>query len=168
MSYTFDTFIQKFPEVKLPISVSEESISEFSMENDPLSEKLIVEHLLPYEETEPDDMTEYVACFRIPGLKDIHAIVFWKAALLSYEYVLATFEKGGKLIAKQTIAGTASDGKAIVRSAARIDEDFTIYIVSGISDAAETIYDATQSTTKELELLPDGRLVQLGKEEVEE
>ncbi len=161
MKFTFDTFIEKFPEVKLPVSVSEENVSEFSLENDPLSEKLIVEHILPYEEGELDDMTEYIACFRIPNLKNIHAIVYWKASLLNYEYVLATFEKGGKLIAKQTIAGTVSDGHIIVRSAARIDEDFTIYIVSGPTEGPDDVYDASQSTTKEIELLPDGRLMEM-------
>lgn len=163
MKFTFDTFIQLFPEIQLPVSVSEESVHTFSAENDPLPEKLVMEHLLPIEPEgdDPDDLTEYIACFRLAEVKNFHAIVYWKAGLLNYQYILATFEKGGKLIDRQVIAGTLSDGSSILRSAARIDTDFTIYIVSGLTEGSEEVYDANLSTTRELELLPDGRVMEL-------
>ncbi|MBK9012711.1 MAG: hypothetical protein IPM82_00720 [Saprospiraceae bacterium] len=157
---TFNQFVQLFPEEKLPISITEESASEFSLENEPLPQKAIDEFLLPLE-PDSDELTEFVPGFRIPDLKDVHAILYWKAGLLNYQYVLATFEKSGKLIDKQVIAGTISDGKSIVRSVARIDEDMTIYMVSGMFEGSEEDYDANQSMAKELELLPDGRMIEL-------
>ncbi len=157
---TFNQFIQKFPEEKLPVSISEDSASAYSLENEPLSQKAIEDFLLPIED-ETDDLTEFVPCFRLSGLKDATALLYWKAGLLSYQYVLATFDKSGKLIDRQVIAGTVSDGRGIVRTVARIDEDMTIYMVSGMSEGSEDEYDASRSTAKELELLPDGRMIEL-------
>jgi hypothetical protein len=157
---TFNQFIQKFPEEKLPISITEESASTYSLENEPLSQKAIEDFILPIEEV-TDELTEFVPCFRIGGLKDTTALLYWKAGLLSYQYVLATFEKSGKLIDRQVIAGTVSDGHGIVRTVARIDEDMTIYMVSGMAEGSEDEYDASKSTAKELELLPDGRMIEL-------
>ncbi|MBK8566396.1 MAG: hypothetical protein IPN76_24440 [Saprospiraceae bacterium] len=157
---TFNQFIQKFPEEKLPISITEESASAYSLDNEPLSEKAIEEFILPIE-TGVDELTEFVPCFRIEGLKDAIALLYWKAALLSYEYVLVTFEKSGKLIDRQVIAGTVSDGHGIVRTVASIDEAMTIYMVSGMAEGAEDEYDASTSTAKELEMLPDGRMIEL-------
>ena len=111
---TFNQFVQKFPEEKLPISITEDSASEFSLENEPLSQKAIEDFILPLEE-DTDELTEFVPGFRIAGLKDVTAILYWKAGLLSYQYILATFEKSGKLIDRQVIAGTVSDGRGIVR-----------------------------------------------------
>jgi hypothetical protein len=161
MANTFAAFLKKFPEVKLHVSITEDTASEFGKENEPLNERMILDNILPIEgETEIDEMTEYVACFRLAGLKDIHAVVYWKASLLNYEYVLVTFEKNGKPITGQVIAGTTSNGKTIIRSVAKIDEDFTIYIVSGQVEGSDENYDATNSTAREIELLPDGRLVE--------
>ncbi len=157
---TFNQFLQKFPEVKLPISITEESASEFSLDNDPLPQKAIEDFILPMEE-EFDDLTEFVPGFRIEGLKDIQAVLYWKAGLLNYQYILATFEKTGKLIDRQVIAGTVSDGRSLVRTVARIDEDLTIYMVSGLAEGSEDEYDASTSTAKEMELLPDGRMIEL-------
>ena len=157
---TFNQFVQIFPEEKLPISISEDSASIYSLENPPMPQKAIDDFLLQLE-PDMDDMTEFVPGFRIPGLKDIHAILYWKAGLLNYQYVLATFEKNGKLIDRQVIAGTISDGKSIVRTVARIDEDMAIYMVSGMAEGSDQEYDASASTAREMELLPDGRMIEL-------
>lgn len=157
---TFNQFVQLFPSEKLPISLTEESAFVFSQENEPLPQKAIDDFLMQLE-SDADDLTEFVPGFRIEGLKDIHALLYWKAGLLNYQYILATFEKSGKLIDRQVIAGTVSDGRSIVRTVARIDEDMTIYMVSGMAEGSEEEYDASQSTAKEMELLPDGRMIVL-------
>ncbi|MBI5917457.1 MAG: hypothetical protein HY842_18975 [Bacteroidetes bacterium] len=157
---TFNQFLKIFPEVTLPVSITEESASAFSLDNDPFTGQMIEEFLLPLE-PDMDDLTEFVPGFRIAGLNDIHAVLYWKAGLLSYQYVLVTFEKSGKPIDRKVIAGTVSDGKIIVRSVARIDEYLTIYIVSGVASGSDDLFDANESTARELELLPDGRMVEL-------
>ncbi|MCF8246223.1 MAG: hypothetical protein K9J37_05435 [Saprospiraceae bacterium] len=157
---TFNQFIQIFPEEKLPISITEESASDYSLQNIAMPQKAIDEFLLEID-PDVDEMTEFVPGFRIAGLKDIHAIVYWKAGLLNYQYILATFEKSGKLIDSHVIAGTVSDGLSIIRTVARIDEDMTIYMVSGMAEGSDEDYDASQSTAREMELLPDGRMIEL-------
>lgn len=163
MASSFNEFLKKFPEVKLPVSITEETASEYGMINDPLPERMILEFILPIEgmEAGDDGMTEFVPCFRIAGLKNFHAVVYWKASLLNYQYALVTFEKGGKTIDGQVIAGTVAHGNVITRSVARIDDDMTIYIVSGQTEGSSETYDAQNSTAREVELLPDGRLVEL-------
>ena len=145
----------------MPVTFSEEDAMLYSAENQPLPHKLINEFILPYDE-EFDDLTEYVPCISIDGIKKFDAVVFWKASLLNYQYILMTFEKGGKPIMKRTLAGTFSNGEKIMRSIARIDDDLSIYIMSGPTDDPNGFYEAANSTTLELELLPDGKIIELG------
>lgn len=156
----FDQFLSIFPKVKLPVTISEESTHAFSQENNALPERLINEFIMPYEEN-VDELTEFVAGFRIDGIKDFHAIVYWKATLMNYQYILATYTKSGLLIDRAVIAGTYSDGKVITRSFARLDDDWSITIVSGQMEGSEEDYDASSSRTIELDLMPDGKIVPL-------
>ena len=157
---TFEIFVQKFPELSPPITLNEENAVEFSRGNEPLPAKLVAEHLTPIE-PESDEFTEFVGCFRLPNLKDFHALVYWRAGLMDYQYILATFTKGGKLLDRRVLAGLVSDGKNIARSVAQIDSDNSITILSGFQKGDDTLYKAANSTTLDLELLPDGRIVEL-------
>jgi len=160
MATTFRHFLDKFPKVNLPQTLSEEDARIYSKDNEPLPDKLIQEFILP-NDTEVDDLTEFVPCFKLADTKDFHAVVYWKAGLMNYQYTMLTFDKSGKAIDKKTLAGTISNGIAIVRSVARIDNDMSIYIMSGHTDRDETHFDAAESTTVELELLPDGKMMEL-------
>ncbi len=161
MTYSFDKFVQIFPEASLPLTLTEESAHEFGLENDPLSQRMIDENIIPYEEEEFDDMTEYIACCRLPQHKDYLALIYWRAALLNYKYVLHTYTNEGKLIDRRVIGGTFSDGKVITRSVAQIDEDGSIFIVTGQAEGSDEFYDASQSRTVELELLADGKILEM-------
>ena len=161
---SFDAFIERFPEVPLPVSLTEESSSLFAAENDPLPERLIEEHILPVErlfDEESDQLTEYVPCLRLAGITEYHAVVYWKASVHGYQFILATFEKGGKLIDREVIAGTYWDEDIITRSVAKIDEDMSVYIVSGQTTASTNQFNPDESTARELELLPDGKIIEL-------
>jgi hypothetical protein len=160
MRTSFNQFLKIFPEVTLPVTIGEDAEHEFSIVNPPIPAIMIEEHILPLEE-DADDFTEFIACFRIGGIKDFQATVYWKAGVMDYQYVLCTWGKTGELIDRHVIGGTFSDGNVITRSFARIDEEWAIYIVSGQADKSEQLYDAGRSTTVELELLPDGRIVEL-------
>ena len=155
----FAQFLEKFPEIELPITLNDEAQYIFSRRNDPLPVEMIDHFLAPIEESAADPLTEFVACFRIPETYEFHAIVYWMAGLMDYKYVLATFTKKGVLIAKRAISGTFSDGKLLTKSIATIDEDWIIYVVSGQSDVEQLDYDASSSTAYQLELLPDGKII---------
>ncbi len=154
----FESFLEKFPEVTLPVTLGESTHHEFSLQNEPLNQIMIDQYIALYDENEADEFTEFIACFRFPKTEGFHALVFWRAGLMDYRYVLATYNKRGEMIAQRIIAGTFSDGKKITQSVATIDEDWTIGVASGQSDAVSGAFDATASTTFSLELMPDGSI----------
>lgn len=153
----FNNFLGYFPELELPVTLNDEIHLVFSSKNQALSQAAIREFILPFDQSK-DDLTEFIACFKIPQTHDFHAIVYWKAELMNYNYVLATFTKEGLPIDVKVIAGTFSDGKQLTTSIATIDEDWMIFIVSGQTDHSSSEYDAASSKTHQLELLPDGTI----------
>ena len=151
-------FLELFPEVKLPITLTDESSRIFSQSNEPFPQRMIDQYLIPLEADGVDEFTEFVPCFRIPETYDFHAVVYWMAQLMNYQYVMVTFTKDGLLIDKKVLAGTFYDGKSLLTSVATIDEDWTMLIVSGQSDS-DTTYDASGTRTQKLELLPEGQII---------
>jgi hypothetical protein len=145
--------------VELPVILGEESHHEFSRRNDPLSEMMIETFIAPWETDDIDfELTEYIACFRIANTKDFHALVYWRAGLMDYRYVLATYSKTGKMLDSRVIAGLYSDGQTLIQSVATIDEDWGISIASGQSDAKSGDFDPSASTQYTLELMEDGSI----------
>lgn len=156
MKVKFQDFLFKFPEVELPVTLSEETLAVFSKENDPINSLMAYQFINVFEDNDMDDMTEYVPCFKVPKTENFHAIVYWKAELLNYQFVLMTYDKAGNYIDSRTLAGTTSNGELVIKSVATFGEDWSIYIVSGAQETTADIYDAGTSTTTELELAPDG------------
>lgn len=155
---SFEQFLSFFPEIELPITLSEDSHFDFSQHNKPLPAVAIDTYLATEAD---DDLTEYVACFKVPQTKGFHAIVWWKAGLLEYEYQLATFDESGNPIDKRAIASTKASGNALVRSVVTIETDWLINIVEGM----EFIIDGRSSFNPEknkvynLEMTADGDII---------
>lgn len=156
---SFKHFLKKFPKIDLPITLTEDIVHEFSRANDPLPTLMIDQFIAQSESQEIDEFTEYIACFRLPDTVNFHAIVYWKAHLLTYEYLLATFDKKGNFIEKKVIAGTKVEGESLVRSVATIDEERMIYIVGGVASSKDKIYNASSSLSLNVQLLDTGRIV---------
>lgn len=157
---TFFDFLEKFPVLKLPVTLSPDVEIEFSRNNKPLSPVMVSKLIAAIEGDQPDEFTEFVPCFQIHKTDGFHAIVYWKAGLMNYQYILATLDPKGTLIDKRVIAGTYSDGETLVQSVATIEDDWIIYIISGQShtDKTET-YDASTSKAFNLELLASGEII---------
>lgn len=154
----FIDFLESFPEVELPVILGENTHLEFSRRNPPIPTPIIHTFIEPLED-DFDEFTEIIACFRVAKTHDFHAVVYWKAGLLNYQYILATFEKNGRPIDRAVVAGMYTDGDVLTQSVANFEEDWMIHIVSGqLKDGGKT-YDATTSRKVDLELLPDGRIV---------
>jgi hypothetical protein len=160
MSVNYSFFIQKFPEVELPLTLVEDAHHDFAKENEPLPTTAIEQYIAFYEATEPSEFVEYVPCFRLPRAKEakFDALVYWRADLLSYDYVLATYDiQSGKMIDKRAIAGTQVVGNTVRRVAATIDDKRNIFIVEGGSNDGNS-YDALNSKAQQLELLENGKI----------
>ena len=155
----FSDFLARFPEVDLPITLADDLHHTFSAENAPLSAEMVAQFIQPAEPQEPDELTEFIAGFRLKETFDVHALVYWRAGLLDYQYIMLTFDKKGTVIDRRVLGGTHVDGQIVTKSVATIDPDWTIYVVTGqtLNDA---VYNAGESRTFELELLPDGRVVE--------
>ncbi len=148
-----------FPEIELPVTLSAETHHVFSKENKPLPLGLIATFLSNDHEQDQDGYTEYVACFQLPTQSHWQALVYWRAGLMEYEYILTTFEKNGKRISSKVIAGTKSNGETILTRIATIDEEGLITIAEGITNTAERHYNAKDSHTYQLELTATGDIL---------
>jgi hypothetical protein len=149
-----------FPAIELPITLTSEIHHVFLRENKPLPQELINKFLQPDGE-EDDGLTEYAACFRLAGTDLYKAIIYWKASLLSYEYILATYRNSGQLIESRVIGGTKSDGTTLLKRIATIDEDSLILVAEGIGPLDERQYNANQSHTYQLEIAETGDIFQM-------
>lgn len=156
--FPFPEFVAKFPPVSMPVTLGEETHHAFSTENEPLSDGLIRQYILPYESAEADEFTEFVPCFAIDDTDKFIALVWWRASLLEYEYVLATFTDKGEMIDRKTIAFTRVREGKIQRAVASIDEEWEIFIAEGTSAGADEAFDPGTSHTFRLEILPDGQI----------
>jgi hypothetical protein len=153
----FSDFLQKFPRVELPITLGEEAHHVFSTENEPLSAAMIEQFIAPLDGGEKDEFTEYVPCFSFETGEKFAALVWWKAELLSYRYILATFTEKGEVIDLRVIAYTLVKEAEIRRAVATIDGELSILMVEGAS--VNDVYDPEQSVTRILEILPNGQIV---------
>ena len=153
----FDQFVDFFPEVDLPVTLTEESSLDFSRLNTPFSGEAVAKFIIPIE-AETDEYTEYLPCFRLKNVGNIHALVYWKAGLLNYEYKMVTFDSDGMLIDGKVIAGTITNQETIVRTVSTIDEDWIIHTVVGQQEV-NTNKLSTDSKSYTLELLATGEII---------
>ena len=144
----------------MPATLGEDTHHVFSVENDPLSDELIAQFIHPTEEVTPDDeFTEYMPCFAIGNTKEFIALVWWKAELLNYEYVLATFDPKGQLIDREVIAYTRVEDGKVHRAVAAINSALEIAIALGTSSDDGDSFDPATSKTVEMEVLASGEIV---------
>ncbi len=173
----FNLFLKYFPEVELPILLGEDEHHTFSAENEMLPPDLVGKFLLQgeyefiplmqdaLEEVEEDDnaFIEYIPCFKLPDTDGFHAVVYWKADLLKYEYILNTFDLNGKSIAAHVVGGMKAEGNQVKQSVTHIQEDGFIYIAEGVAEyeVGTTDFDALDGKTVRLELLNNGKILEL-------
>lgn len=154
-----EKILHYFPATALPLLLSDDHISDIENAVDQLPQSFIEEHIMVWENEEDDEMTEYIAVASLPSIeKKIFPIVYYKAGLLKYEFILATFDKEGNLICRKPIASTVVEGTLVKRSIASIEPDYIINIIAGQSDNGED-YDPSMSKPFSMEVLPDGEII---------
>jgi hypothetical protein len=146
-----------FPETELPIIVSEDYLSDYETNADPFPQVFIDEVLLEWEK-DADEFTEFIPCFRLPKEEKFNAVVYWKGALLRYDFILVTLDKNGELINKKSIASTIVNDNVIKKSVASIEPDLIINIIAGQTLDGEE-YDASMSKAFAMEVLPTGEII---------
>lgn len=157
---TFNMFLSAFPGIDLPVTLTEENLTDFQKHTLPLSIGAISAFIVPVEGP-MDDFVEYVPCFRLKDTHDFHAIVYWKGELMKHRYILVTYDLQGQPIANAVIAGILYDGAAVIRSVATMDEDWIINIVEGDLPDDYDQYAPQRSRAYQMELLATGEIVEL-------
>jgi hypothetical protein len=158
MKVNFTNYLGRFPEIELPVTLRDDSNHDFEA-NPPLQDEMIEQYITRYEAVEVDDFTEYMACFQLPASAKFQAIVYWKAGLLNYDFVVATHGKDGNMIDKKAIAGIKVVGQDILRSIATIDPDLAINIAEGMEiNGGDFNADATK--TRRFQILESGLIEQ--------
>lgn len=143
----------------MPVTLGEETHHAFGVENEPISDAMIEQFILPIEPGAAlDEFTEYIPCFAIDDTDSFIALVWWKATLLTYEYFLATFTPKGERIDCKVIAKTTVENDRIYRSVAHINEEYEITIGEGVSSEGGTYFDPTSSKTRFMEILANGEI----------
>ena len=158
-----ENFLEFFPVAELPLTIGEETVRAISHSTEPLPGSLIEAFIHPLEEAMVnEEFTEFVACLQFPHQEKYTAIVYWRADLLQYHYVLVTLDKvTGEMIARQVIAGTSFDGEELLQSSAAITEDLTVYIVSGQGQAMDYDYSASGSTAQRYQVTSQGKIIEV-------
>lgn len=163
----FADFLALFQVAELPVSLTLDSHKAFEEISDLIPPDLVSNFIMQEDELPEEEFTEYLPCFKLPDAKDreYKSVVYWKASLMRYDFILATYTKTGIPISRQVIAGTSSDGKTIVRKLATIEKDFSIEIIASEQDAHSFHFDPSASYELSYELLPNGYISQLNEKE---
>jgi hypothetical protein len=158
MKVNFTNYLGRFPEIALPVTLRDDSNHDFEA-NPPLQDEMIEQYITRYEAVEVDDFTEYMACFQLPKTEKFQALVYWKAALMNYDFVIATYGKDGNMIDKKAIAGIKVVGQNITRSIATINDDLAINIAEGMEiNGADFNPDTTKA--RRFQILDNGLIEQ--------
>ena len=160
MKSKFEYYLDKFPVVELPITLTEDMYVEFNKHNDMLKNEFIKEFIHAYEPNDPEDYTEVVPCLKLKKKDDIHYLVYWRADLLNYSFIFASYNKAGKMVDKKAIAGLEVRGNKIYRTAAVINDDYSVVCVEGVENADKT-FDAEASVSRRYETTSAGLIEQL-------
>ncbi len=152
---SFAEFIEFFPLQELPFSLLPD-IGQIQSGTLPLPGIMLEAYILPIEGDEVDEYTEYIPYGRIAGTKDFQALVYWKASVMLYEFILATYTNAGDLISHAIVGGLRSDQEGLLHSVAIIHEDMTITIAEGLSLEEDESLDINKTNTYQMAILPNG------------
>lgn len=151
----FAEFIEYFPPLDLPFSLLPD-LSQIPSDPIPLPGVLQESFILPFESSETDEFTEYVPYGRIQGLKDFHAVIYWKAGVLRYEFILASYSLEGAPLSHAIVGGLRYEEEGVLHSVAVIHEDLSITIAEGIADTDDSTLDPNQTQTYQMMITPAG------------
>jgi hypothetical protein len=158
----FSYFLEQFPELELPLNLTEETVRTISRETPPLTPRVIEQFILPVEPGQASDLTEFVACSRLPEAENYVGLIYWRADLAQYHYTLVTFNpKTEELIDRLVLAGTSYDGTEVTQTNALVTEALMIYQVSGQGSGEDYQYRASNSTARRFQVADSGKIIEL-------
>jgi hypothetical protein len=161
----FQQFLALFAPVELPVTLTLDSHRTFEQIADLIPPDLSASFIGQDDELPEEEFTEYLPCFILPGDKEFISLVYWKASLMRYDFIIATYTKSGIPISRQVIAGTSSDGKIITKKVATILPDGSIDVIASHQSVNDLHFDPSQSQELNYELMPNGFIALLNENE---
>lgn len=158
---SFSNFLSRFPEIDLPVTLTDETEREISTRHDPLPMAMVDEFLGNFFPLEfIDEYTEFVPCFRLKETRKFYAVVIWVAELTKKQFYLLTLNDKGHALQSKIIGGMILVGDKILRTAAHIDKEWLIHTVSGVAELQNPDEGNKETISSVIELMNDGSIVQ--------
>jgi len=153
----FAEFLGFFPLLITPFSLLPD-LQQIPSDPIPLPGALLDEFIIPFEGDETDDFTEYIPFGRIAGTKDFQAVIYWKAGVLRYEFILATYSMTGKPLYHAIVGGIRYEDEGTIHSVAVIHEDLRIIIAEGMSEQDDQVV-SPETQTYQMAIKPSGEIM---------
>lgn len=141
-------------------------IQQIPYSSQPLPGMFLDAFILPFEGEEMDDFTEYIPIGRVDGTHDFYALIYWKAGIMQYEYVLATFSLAGKPLSHAIVGGIRYQESDALHSVGVIHEDMNITIAEGVSMEGMAA-SLEEANTYQMFIQPSGQINYGSNEEIE-
>ncbi len=153
----FEEYLGFFTPLDLPFSLLPD-LEQIPSDPEPLPGTLQEAFILPFEGDEVDEYTEYIPFGRIAGTKEYHALIYWKAGVLRYEYILATYSTGGTPLSHAIVGGLRYEEEGTLHSVGVVHEDLTITIAEGLARTEEAGLNPDQTQTYLMVITPAGMI----------
>jgi len=112
--------------------------------------------------------SQYIPYGRIVGTKDYYAMIYWKAGVMRYEFILGTYSKEGDPLSHAIVGGLRYEEEGVLHSVAVIHEDLSITIAEGIAEADAMDLNPEQTQTYQMAISPSGVITYETNEEDKE
>ena len=153
---TFENFLNFFPPVELPYTITSDTQRLISLKNDPLSEEWMFNFVLSKEEV-IDEYTEFMPCFSIPNTKGFIAIVYWEAGIQGSTYNLITYTPAGVIIDQSKIAGTKYEQDGLYQMVCTISDTWLFSCAEGrLDENGNTAPVSSENTHQHISLQMTG------------
>ena len=147
----FTEFIEFFPPLDTPFSLLPD-LGQIPTVSLPLPDVLMEAFIFPFEGEEMDEYTEFMPWGRIAGTEDFHALIYWKAGVMRYEFILATYKPDGTPINHAIVGGLTFDDENTLHSVAVIQDDLSITIAEAVARGHEDSLDPDQTNTYQMKI----------------
>lgn len=154
-----EDFLDYFPSIELPITLSENSISHIEKTSKIIPEPILDMTIRKWEKVDPDGFTEYVPCFTLAKSENFILLVYWKASLSGFEYFAVTLGYDFQLIDRKQIASTLHIRDQIKSSVVHIDEDLTFHVIASIDGVTANSFNPSNSQAFHFEVNPSGEFI---------
>ena len=131
-------------------------ISQIPSDTLPLPGAMLDAFILPFEKDEIDPYTEYIPFGRVVGTKGYHALIYWKAGVMQYEFILATYTLEGEPLSHAIVGGIRYEDEGILHSVGVIHEDKSITIAEGMTTGDEDQKLSQDTQVYQMKILPTG------------